>query len=77
MLLASVKPIVESKTFLIVANAGPSPIAGELCSPYVFSTSWTNDQNPRAVAEYMNKKGIKNVYLIGPNYAAGKETSAA
>ena len=38
-----------------------------------FSTSWTNDQNPRAVAEYMNKKGIKTVYLIGPNYAAGKE----
>ena len=26
-----------------------------------------------AVAEYMNKKGVKSVYLIGPNYAAGKE----
>jgi branched-chain amino acid transport system substrate-binding protein len=73
VVLASLKPVVDSKTFLIVSNAGASQIAGELCSPYTFSTSWTNDQNPRAVAEFMNKKGIKNVYLIGPNYAAGKE----
>ncbi len=73
VLQASVPPIVESKTFLIVANAGLSPLAGEKCSPNIFSTSWTNDSNPRAVAEYMNKKGIANVYLIGPNYAAGKE----
>ena len=73
VLQASVPPIVESKTFLIVANAGLSPLAGDKCSPNIFSTSWTNDSNPRAVAEYMNKKGIENVYLIGPNYAAGKE----
>jgi branched-chain amino acid transport system substrate-binding protein len=73
VLLASVKPIVDAKTFLVVANAGLSPLAGEMCSPNVFSTSWTNDSNPRAVAEYMNKKGIQDVYLIGPNYAAGKE----
>ena len=73
VLLASIKPIVDSKTFVIIANAGAEQIAGELCSPYSFSTSWTNDQNPRAVAEYMNKKGIKSVYLIGPNYAAGKQ----
>jgi branched-chain amino acid transport system substrate-binding protein len=73
VLLASVKPIVDSKTFLIVANAGAEQMAGDQCSPYVFSVSWTNDQNPRAVAEYMNNKGIKSVYLIGPNYAAGKQ----
>jgi branched-chain amino acid transport system substrate-binding protein len=73
VVLASAKPIVDSKTFLIVANAGASDLAGKACSPYIFSTSWTNDQNPRAVGEYMNKKGIKTVYMIGPNYAAGKE----
>jgi branched-chain amino acid transport system substrate-binding protein len=73
VLLASVKPIVDSKTFLVVSNAGATQVAGELCSPYIYSTSWANDQNPRAVAEYMNKKGIKTLYLIGPNYAAGKE----
>ena len=70
---ASYKPIVDSKTFLIIANAGETRLAGENCSPFIFSTSWTNDQNPIAVADYMNTKGIKSVYLIGPNYAAGKE----
>src|SRR5712671_1073360 len=58
VLLASLKPAVESKTFLITTNAGPSQIAGELCSPYVFSTSWQNDQRPGALGTYMNKKGI-------------------
>jgi branched-chain amino acid transport system substrate-binding protein len=33
VLLASLRPIVESKTFLVIANAGPHQIAGEQCSP--------------------------------------------
>jgi len=67
---------VDSKTFLISANAGPSQLAGELCSPYVFSTSWQNDQTPQAMGLYMNQKGVKSVFLIGPNYAAGKDMLA-
>jgi branched-chain amino acid transport system substrate-binding protein len=74
--LASVKPAVDSKTFIISANAGPSQVAGELCSPYIFSTSWQNDQTPQAMGLYMNKKGVKSVFLIGPNYAAGKDMLA-
>jgi branched-chain amino acid transport system substrate-binding protein len=76
VLLASLKPAVDSKTFLITSNAGPSQLAGELCSPYVFSTSWQNDQTPQAVGLYMNQKGVKSVFLIGPNYAAGKDMLA-
>jgi branched-chain amino acid transport system substrate-binding protein len=71
--LASLKPLVDSKTITVVANAGPSQLSGELCSPYVFSTSWNNDQTPQAMGLYMNQKGIKKVFLIGPNYAAGKD----
>jgi len=73
VLLASLKPIVDSKTFLVITNAGASQVAGELCSPYVFSTSWNNDQTPQAVGLYMNQKGVKTAFLIGPNYAAGKD----
>ncbi len=76
VLLASLKPIVDSKTFLVIANAGPSQIAGELCSPTVFSTSWNNDQTPQAMGHYMNQKDVKSVFLIGPNYAAGKDMLA-
>ncbi|WBL78609.1 ABC transporter substrate-binding protein [Bradyrhizobium xenonodulans] len=76
VLLASLKSAVDSQTFLISANAGPSQLAGELCSPYVFSTSWQNDQTPQAMGLYMNQKGVKSVFLIGPNYAAGKDMLA-
>ena len=76
VLLASLKTAVDSQTFLISANAGPSQLAGELCSPYVFSTSWQNDQTPAAMGRYMNQKGVKSVFLIGPNYAAGKDMLA-
>jgi branched-chain amino acid transport system substrate-binding protein len=76
VLLASLKTAVDSQTFLISANAGPSQIAGDLCSPYVFSTSWQNDQTPAAMGLYMNQKGVKSVFLIGPNYAAGKDMLA-
>lgn len=76
VLLASLKTAVDSKTFLVSANAGPSQLAGELCSPYVFSTSWQNDQTPQAMGVYMNQKGVKSVFLIGPNYAAGKDMLA-
>src|SRR5712675_1271436 len=76
VLLASLKPVVDSKTMMVFANAGPSQVAGELCSPYVFSTSWQNDQTPQAMGHYMNKKGVKTAFLIGPNYAAGKDMLA-
>jgi len=73
VMLASLKPIVDSKTFTVITNAGASQLSGELCSQYVFSTSWNNDQTPQAVGTYMNQKGVKTAFLIGPNYAAGKD----
>ena len=76
VLLASLKPAVDSQTFLISANAGPSQIAGELCSPWFFSVSWQGDQVPQAIGEYLNLKGVKSAFLIAPNYAAGKDVIA-
>ena len=73
VMVASLKQIVDTKTFTIVTNAGASQLAGELCSPYVFSTSWQNDQTPAAIGTYMNQKGVKTAFLIGPNYIAGKD----
>jgi branched-chain amino acid transport system substrate-binding protein len=73
VLLASLKPLVDSKTMTIVTNAGASQLAGDQCSPYVFSTSWQNDQTPAAIGRYMNQKGVKTAFLMGPNYTAGKD----
>ena len=38
------KPVVDSKTFLISPNAGPSSYAGKECSPFFYVTSYQNDQ---------------------------------
>jgi branched-chain amino acid transport system substrate-binding protein len=76
VMVASLKPIVDSKTFTVVTNAGASQLAGELCSPYVFSTSWQNDQTPAAIGTYMNQKNVKTAFLMGPNYIAGKDMLA-
>ncbi len=73
VLLASLKPAVDSQTFIISANAGPSQIAGELCSPWFFSVSWQGDQVPQAIGDYLNQKNVRSVFLIAPNYAAGKD----
>ncbi|CAN5187263.1 ABC transporter substrate-binding protein [soil metagenome] len=77
VLLASLKTVTdEGDTILISANAGPSQIAGELCNKNFFSTSWNNDQTPMAMGEYLNGKGVKSLYVVGPNYAAGKDMLA-
>ncbi|WP_428665528.1 ABC transporter substrate-binding protein [Reyranella sp.] len=77
VLLASLKTVTdEGDTILISANAGPSQIAGELCNKNFFSTSWNNDQTPMAMGEYLNTKGVKSLYVVGPNYAAGKDMLA-
>jgi branched-chain amino acid transport system substrate-binding protein len=76
VLLASLKPAADAQTFLISANAGPSQIAGEQCSPWFFSVSWQGDQVPQAIGEYLNQKVVKSAFLIAPNYAAGKDVIA-
>src|SRR3977135_4120778 len=65
VLLASLKPATDTKTFLITTNAGPSQIAGELCSPYVFSPSWVNDQRPAAVGADLTQT-FKTLLTIAP-----------
>jgi len=76
VLLASYKTVVESDTFLISSNAGPSQLAGKLCNENFFSTSWQNDQTPMAMGEVLNQRSIKSLYVMAPNYAAGKNMVA-
>jgi len=76
VLMASQKSVLGAGKFLISANAGPSAIAGKLCNKNFFSTSWQNDQTPMAMGEVLNQKGVKSIYILAPNYAAGKNMVA-
>lgn len=75
-LLAVYQPVIKSGAILISANAGPSQIAGKMCAPNFFTTSWQNDQTPEAMGKYMNDQKLTDVYVMAPNYAAGKDMVA-
>jgi branched-chain amino acid transport system substrate-binding protein len=72
--MAALKPIVESKTFFLSTNPGPSPIAGKRCSPYFFSVSYQMDLESGASGKYANDAGLDTAFLIAPNYQAGKDS---
>lgn len=74
ILQAVFRPVTESETFLIGANAGTSTFAGRGCSPYFFSTSWQNDQIHEVMGKYAQEKGFKKVFLMAPNYQAGRDS---
>ncbi|MBV6304223.1 ABC transporter substrate-binding protein [Candidimonas humi] len=73
VMMAIHKPITDAKVFLIGSNAGPAPIAGKSCSPFFFSTSWDNDQLHEAGGQLTSDLGYKNVYVMAPNYQAGRD----
>lgn len=76
VLMASINSVVRADKLLISANAGPAPIAGKQCHENFFSTSWQNDQTPMALGEYLNRSGVRSLYLMAPNYTAGKNMTA-
>ncbi len=76
VLMASFKSVTKANKIVISANAGPSAIAGKLCNQNFFSTSWQNDQTPMAMGELLNARGVKTLYMMAPNYAAGKDMVA-
>ncbi len=76
VLMAIQKPVLRSGTFLISTNAGASPMAGKNCHKNYFTTSWNNDQTPESMGKLMQDKGVKNVFMMAPNYQAGKDMLA-
>ncbi len=65
--------VAKAKIPVISVNAGPSALAGKECSPYFFSTSWQGDNYAEAMGAALEKRGVKNPYLMAPNYVAGRD----
>lgn len=70
------RPVTESKVFLISPNAGPSTFAGKDCSPFFYVTSYQNDQVHEILGKVAQDRGYKRMYLMVPNYQAGKDSVA-
>lgn len=76
VLLAIYRPVLNENAILVSASGGPSEVAGDMCAPGFFSTSWQNDQAPEAMGQYMTDQKIEDVVILAPNYAAGKDMLA-
>ncbi len=76
IMLASIPVAFENKTIYVSPNAAPSPLAGKQCHPLFFAAAWPNDSYHEAAGQHATNKGYKNVYLIAPNYQAGKDSLA-
>jgi branched-chain amino acid transport system substrate-binding protein len=73
ILMANLRRLKESGIVSIAIAAGPSPMAGAECGANVFSVAYPNDGSGEAIGKLMQDRGFKNVYLMAPNYQAGKD----
>ena len=68
------KAAKESKTILIVPNAGADVITGPMCGPNIFRTSFSNWQPAYPMGKVMYDRGHRNVVTYAWKYAAGDES---
>jgi len=73
VMMAVVPVVTGAGKIMVGTNAGASPLAGKACHEQYFSTSWNNDQSPEAMGKFMQEQGINDVYVLAPNYQAGKD----
>ncbi len=74
--LAMAKVARDTKTLMIIPNAGANDLTGPLCSPYVFRSSFSAWQPSYAMGEALAKKGVKNVATVTWKYSFGEESVA-
>ncbi len=76
IMLAALPEALDNKVIYISPNAAPSSMAGKDCNPLFFAVSWPNDAYHEAAGAFANQRNIKSVYLLAPNYQAGKDSLA-
>src|SRR5687768_3012305 len=76
VMMAVVPVVTGAGKIMVGSNAGASPLAGAQCNELYFTTSWNNDQTPEAMGKFMQDQGINDVYVLAPNYQAGKDMVA-
>lgn len=77
ILMAMRDKVHNSKTILIVSNAGADAISRTRCSKWIFRTSFSNWQPCQPMGTWVAKNLTKEVFQIAPNYQAGKDDMEA
>ncbi|KIC31334.1 ABC transporter substrate-binding protein [Leisingera sp. ANG-S5] len=71
--MAVVPAATAQNVFYLSPNAGPSALAGKRCHPNYFNVAWQNDNLHEAAGAYANEAGLKNSFILAPNYPAGQD----
>lgn len=71
--MAVIPAAVNQGKFYLSPNAGPSALAGKGCHANYFNVAWQNDNLHEAAGAYANSAGLKNSFVLAPNYPAGKD----
>lgn len=74
--MAVVPSVTRAGKIYISPNAGPSDLAGKRCDENYFNVAWQNDNLHEAMGQFVTDKGAEGVYLLAPNYPAGKDALA-
>jgi branched-chain amino acid transport system substrate-binding protein len=74
IMLAALPEALDNKTIYLSPNAAPSSMAGADCNPNFFAVAWPNDAYHEAAGAFATQKDLKSVYLLAPNYQAGKDS---
>jgi branched-chain amino acid transport system substrate-binding protein len=74
--LAMAKVARDTKTLLIIPNAGADELTGPLCAPNVFRSSFSAWQPAYAMGKIVAERGHKNVVTVTWKYSFGEQSVA-
>ncbi|RUM40727.1 MAG: ABC transporter substrate-binding protein [Desulfobulbus sp.] len=74
--MAVVPKIVKQDIFYISPLSGVSFFAGKGCDKNFFNVAWQTDNLSEAIGQYATEQGYAKVYILAPNYIAGKDNVA-
>jgi branched-chain amino acid transport system substrate-binding protein len=71
--MAVVPKVVKQEIMYISPLSGTSFFAGKGCDKNFFNVAWQTDNLSEVIGQYATEQGYTNVYILAPNYIAGKD----
>ncbi len=62
---------------MVISTSGNDEATGAQCSPYITRIGFSNQQVNRPLGTWLAEQGVKKVYTLAPDYAAGKQMTQA
>jgi branched-chain amino acid transport system substrate-binding protein len=73
ILPAVAKSTLDNGGLFMSINGGAREFAGEKCNKDLFFASWQTEGPHEAIGAYAQQAGYKRVYVMAPDYSAGRE----